>query len=372
MNLKFNAADNAGWSLVGGKPTYTIAGPIAPGNSVNIPIVLMADAPILGNTQVINKAEISDAKDDDGVSQIDDDSTPDTIDDDLVLQDNEISGDGKAGEDEDDHDPATITIKIFDLALYKKLAPFEDMIVEPGDVVTFNIFVVNQGMINADNIEVTDYIPVGMQLMDPSWVQVGQLATKTLTAGVELPANGLAPGQTTMVPIMLKVPNPLAEGTRLDNWAEISGSTDEAGYPMVDYDSDMDQTNDDTFLIDDYIGGDAKHKGDDEDDHDRAYVMYRVFDLALRKTVVNDCPVMPGDTIEYRITIFNQGTEMVTDIVIVDTVAGGVIFDKNIQLYGWEKDGSNFRVTYTIDELIASGDSLSVSCSISLNQAVMN
>ena len=361
-NLDFIAGDNPGWSMVAGKPTYTIAGPIAPGASVNVPLVLMAEAPILGTTEVINWAEISDARDNDNVTQIDDDSTPDTDpDNDAYLQDNEVSGDGKNGEDEDDHDPATITIKIFDLALYKQLAPFEDMSVEPGETVTFNIFVVNQGMINADNIEVTDYIPVGMALMDPSWTQTGQIATKTLTAGAELGVNGLEPGQTVMVPIMLKVPNPIAENTKLINWAEISDFTDDAGFPMVDYDSDPDQlVNNDKFLIDDYIGGDAKNNGDDEDDHDQAYVMYRVYDLALRKTVDNDCPVRPGDTIQYTITVFNQGTEAVQDVVLVDSIASGILFDQGIQLFGWHYDGVNTRVTYEIDDPILPGDSAKV------------
>ncbi|MEZ5030635.1 MAG: gliding motility-associated C-terminal domain-containing protein [Saprospiraceae bacterium] len=361
-NLDFLAGDNPGWSLVAGKPTYTIAGPIAPGASVNVPLVLMAEAPILGTTEVINWAEISDARDNDNVTQIDDDSTPDTNpDNDTYLQDNEVSGNGKNGEDEDDHDPATITIKIFDLALYKQLAPFEDMSVEPGETVTFNIFVVNQGMINADNIEVTDYIPVGMTLMDPSWTQTGQIATKTLTAGAELGVNGLAPGQTVMVPIMLKVPDPIGENTKLINWAEISDFTDDAGFDMVDYDSDPDQdVANDKFLIDDYIGGDAKNNGDDEDDHDQAYVMYRVYDLALRKTVDNDCPVRPGDTIQYTITVFNQGTEAVQDVVLVDSLASGVLFNQNIQLFGWHLDGVPNRVTYEIDDPILPGDSAKV------------
>lgn len=363
-NLIFNAADNPGWSLAGGKPTYTIPGPIAPGASVNVPLVLMADAPILGNTEVINTAEISDAQDNDGISQIDDDSTPDTDDQDTYLQDNEIFGDGKAGEDEDDHDKAMIIVKTFDLALYKQLAPFEDMFAEPGEEVTYVITVVNQGMIPADNIEVTDYIPAGMTLMDDPliWASAGNLATRTLSvANGDLPVGGLQPADDVTVSITLKVPDPIAENTKLVNWAEISDFSDADGFPMVDIDSDPDQNQmNDKFLIDDYIGGDAKNKGDDEDDHDKAYVMYRVYDLALRKTVDNDCPVRPGDTIEYTITVFNQGTEPVQDIVLVDSISAGLLFDQGIQLFGWHLDGTPNRVTFEIDDPIQPLDSAKV------------
>lgn len=362
-NLIFNAIDNPGWSLVGGKPTYTIAGPIAPGANVNVPLILMADAPILGNSEVINTAEISDAKDNDGISQIDDDSTPDANNNDTYLQDNEINGNGKGGEDEDDHDRAIITVKTFDLALIKQLAPGEDMFAEPGEEVTYVITVTNQGMIPADNIEVTDYIPTGMALMDNPlvWVPNGTLATRVLTAGNELPVGGLLPGDDVTVSITLKVPDPIAENTKLVNWAEISDFTDAAGFPMVDIDSDPDQDQmNDKFLIDDYIGGDAKNEGDDEDDHDKAYVMYRVYDLALRKTVDNPCPVRPGDTIEYTITIFNQGTEPVQDVVLVDSIASGLQFQEGIQLFGWHLDGVTNRVTFEIDDPIQPLDSAKV------------
>lgn len=362
-NLIFNMGDNPGWSVVGGKPTYTIAGPIAPNASVNVPLTLMAAAPILGNSQVINTAEISNAQDNDGVNQIDDDSTPDTNNNDTYLQDNEINGNGKAGEDEDDHDRAIITVKTFDLALIKQLAPGEDMFAEPGEEVTYIITVTNQGMIPADNIEVTDYIPTNMTLMDNPlvWIPAGSLATRTLTAGNELPIGGLQPGDDVTVSITLKVPNPIAENTKLVNWAEISDFTDAAGFPMVDIDSDpdQDQTND-KFLIDDYIGGDAKNKGDDEDDHDKAYVMYRVYDLALRKTVDNECPVRPGDTIEYTITVFNQGTEPVQDVVLVDSIAAGLTFQEGIQLFGWHLDGVTNRVTFEIDDPIQALDSAKI------------
>jgi uncharacterized repeat protein (TIGR01451 family) len=42
----------------------------------------------------------------------------------------------------------------------------------PGDKVTFTITVFNQGMIDADNIEITDYVPTGFTFVaadNPTW-----------------------------------------------------------------------------------------------------------------------------------------------------------------------------------------------------------
>ena len=97
-----------------------------------------------------------------GDPQTDFDSTPDTNNDDLLTQDNEIDGDGMNGEDEDDHDIASVTIETFDLALIKLLADDQPMNVEPGDTIHYTIRVINQGDIAADNIVIHDYVPGNM------------------------------------------------------------------------------------------------------------------------------------------------------------------------------------------------------------------
>ena len=38
-----------------------------------------------------------------------------------------------------------------------------------GDIVTFNISVINQGGVDADDIIITDYIPAALELADDSW-----------------------------------------------------------------------------------------------------------------------------------------------------------------------------------------------------------
>ena len=333
---------------------------LVPGAEAVVHIRAVLAAPLVGGTEITNYAEIAAAQDILGHSQLDEDSTPDSIpDNDNYLQDNEINGNGLAGGDEDDHDGAAITVADFDLALYKQLAPGEPMEVVPGDTVTFQIIVVNQGDIAADNIEITDSIPAGMTLMDAAWTLSGNLATRLLDAGDELPAGGLAPGQADTVTITLKVPDPLPTGTRLYNWAEISDATQLDGTPALDVDSDMDaDLGNDKFLTDDYIDGNG-HNGGDEDDHDGAYVMYEVFDIALRKTVNDTLPIHWGDDVTFTITLFNQGTIPMQDIEVYDWIPPGFVLSPN-DYNGWLYAGAPDKVRMEVDDLIQPGDSLKI------------
>ena len=109
----------------------------------------------------VNWAEISS---DDGN---DVDSTPDAN----QANDNQPAGPGAPTDDvtdntagdEDDHDPAPITVEFFDLALTKVYTSdtfgADDGIIEQGADVTFTITVENQGTIDAASFEVTDYLP---------------------------------------------------------------------------------------------------------------------------------------------------------------------------------------------------------------------
>ena len=88
-------------------------------------------------------------------------------------------GDGVPGTDEDDHDPAQIDVdQTFDLALRKteiSSGPYTQ-----GSTVTFQIEVINQGSLDATNVEISDYIPTGLNLTDGAWAQSGSIATRTI------------------------------------------------------------------------------------------------------------------------------------------------------------------------------------------------
>ena len=271
----------------------------------------------------MNFAEISEA--DNVLGQPDIDSTPDgddtndaggnpdTASDDVVGGDGSgMPGDEDAGTDEDDHDPASITIgQVFDLALTKELSsagPFA-----AGDTVTFTITVINQGTLDATDIEISDYVPAGMTLADGDWNADGTFDLGDLDAGA-----------MTTVDVDLEIDADF-QGTELVNFAEISSADNALGQPDVDSTPDGDDTNDaggnpDT-ASDDVVGGDGsgtpgdEDAGTDEDDHDPASVTIgQVFDLALTKELSSAGPFAAGDTVTFTITVINQGTLDATDI----------------------------------------------------------
>jgi uncharacterized repeat protein (TIGR01451 family) len=130
--------------------------------------------------------------------------------------DNVISQNGKTGGDEDDHDPAEITVlQIFDLALKKTLSsagPFT-----PGSIVNFEIKIYNQGTIIATNINVTDYIPTGLTLNNPgaTWTAASGGKTNLVT-----PIPTLAPRDSVVRTISFTI-DANFQGTTLRNWQKL-------------------------------------------------------------------------------------------------------------------------------------------------------
>ena len=237
------------------------------------------------------------------------------------------------GGDEDDHDLATITINtpVFDLALRKTVAGGATSFV-PGDIIPFAITVINQGSVDATNVEVTDYIPAGLELADDTWTTSGDNAVRIIE---NLPA-----GQSVPLSLNLRVSADATAGSTI-NWAEISSDEGDD----IDSTPDADNTNDchgtapsdrtgvDAGADDNVNGsGDANNNGtcdagEDEDDHDPAVVVIEtpVFDLALVKSVVNPADeYFPGETLTYEITVTNQGDIDATNIVVTDYVPAGM------------------------------------------------
>jgi gliding motility-associated-like protein/uncharacterized repeat protein (TIGR01451 family) len=107
-----------GWTTISDSmATNLVAGPIQPGDSVtlNLSMRLVFGGP---NTSLKNVAEIKDAKDPNGNSIPDIDSTPDMVKNNDTEKDDIINENGKNGGDEDDSDPANITLDNFDPSGY--------------------------------------------------------------------------------------------------------------------------------------------------------------------------------------------------------------------------------------------------------------
>ena len=122
---------------------------------------------------------------------------------------------------------------LFDLALNKTLAAGEDTRVYPGEDITFDINVFNQGNVDAFNVLVTDYIPAGLSLNDGAWTLNGS------NAEIVIPGP-IAAGTSTTVSITLTVET--TDAGDLVNSAEITSAEDENGNNPEDVDSTPDDT----------------------------------------------------------------------------------------------------------------------------------
>ena len=125
----------------------------------------------------------------------------------------------------------------------KVLATGQSGQVAPGDVVVFTIEVTNQGLVNAQQIEITDYILAGLSFVihanntAAGWTAVGQTATTTYMPTI-------AAGSSASVNIELTVDGSVASNATLTNVAEISQAQDLAGnINPVDVDSNPDAIN---------------------------------------------------------------------------------------------------------------------------------
>ncbi len=321
-----NLTDGA-WTQAGNLATRTIAGPIAAnGGTATITITFEIDANFQG-TGIDNYAEISSA--DNALGQADVDSTPDQDNTNDTLVDDEINN---GGGDEDDHDIEPITVEqAFDLALRKttiSAGPYTQ-----GSTVTYQIEVINQGSLDATDVEITDYIPTGLNLTDGTWTQSGSLATRTIPGPIA------ANGGTATITITFEI-DANFQGTGIDNYAEISSADNALGQADVDSTPDQDNTND--TLVDDEIN----NGGGDEDDHDiEPITIDQTFDLALDKTLLSAGPFVPGSTVSYTISVTNEGTLDATNIEVTDYIPTGL----NYVSGGWTVSGN--QATQTIASL---------------------
>ena len=236
--------------------------------------------------------------------------------------------------------------KIYDLALTKTIQNQKDSYIK-GENITFAITVHNQGELVARNIEVTDYLPAGLELKDANWTQENGMI-KTTIAG---PIN---PGQSKTVTLTARI-KPDFSGTDMLNLAEIS--KDNSGeYGTTDKDSTPDKNkNNDCFLEGKHlISGNGKagspancNETTDEDDHDGVRFPVRdpkkpIYDLALTKTIQNQKDsYTKGENITFAITVYNQGELVARNIEVTDYLLTGLeLKDAN-----WTQENGMIKTT---------------------------
>ena len=323
--------DNNWVPSVNNSATFVLAGPLTAGSSQDVSITVTVTPGFSGGAT--NVAEISDSEDADGNHPEDEDSTPDSD----PNNDNEEDGvtDGTNG-DEDDSDPASIVVDVFDLALTKSLAPTQVVPVTLGDDVTYDIEVCNQGTIDGYNVEVVDYLPAGLTLNDANWSLGAANQAYTTLAGP------ITPSTCQIVQITCTITAIPTDGG-YQNFAEISSAEDENGIPQDDIDSTADDSNtNDGPYDDDTTDG----SNGDEDDHDPAYIPVELFDLALDKSLSPSqvLPIRPGDDITFDIEICNQGTVDGYNVQLTDQYPASTTLSANDT--NWTDNGTNATMTY--------------------------
>ena len=134
-------------------------------------------------------------------------------------------------DDDDDLDiDAGIHPSIFDLTLTKQLAVGQNIDVDLGEQVGFELVVTNLSVFPVDNITLNDIIPNGLSFdptLNPTWTEANSIATTILSvSNGSLPSGGLARNQSAVVDIILTVNHNVPQGTPMTNVASIIGNDD--------------------------------------------------------------------------------------------------------------------------------------------------
>ena len=302
------------WTADDTAPVVAIEGSLGLGETLTIPVTLsILDDYVTSLGELVNTVEIAsfdDDLDDADEAPIDVDSTPDT--------------ENTDPESEDDHD--SLEVAILDLALREVLDPAVTQPVQPGQDITFQIEVINQGSVAASNIEVIDYVDPEMwapfdSALNPAsddyvWAADGTDARATLVAE-------LAPGDSITIPVVLTV----AEGadlSELSNTSEIAAATattggevvvNPDGSPVTDFDSTADVIDDDV-LVDNV----TDNADGDEDDHDIAIVEPPLFSLGnqvwedTNDDGVFDADELPIPTVDVHLFVDGDSNGIADDI----------------------------------------------------------
>ncbi|HNR08518.1 MAG TPA: SdrD B-like domain-containing protein, partial [Saprospiraceae bacterium] len=375
--LSFSLAPpNPGWTRTGSLATYTAPGPLAPGQSLIVPIILQispSDSCNPDPLDYINVAEISGAEDDEGNTYTSDvDSDYDQIKNNDAggnvnsPSDDVITGDGTgtpndevADTDEDDQDPAELLV--FDLALRKIVSPATPGYPGPyniNDLIRFDITIFNQGNIDADTVSIVDNLPAGLSFTAGdntglNWV-AGPGANQVQRTLNMVGGDTLNAGEDTTVSIFLRVLHTSGGIGAYTNISEITSATAIIDGLNVTMSGDADSPYDANANNDaggqvtspadnEILGNGTGSPGDgiasgDEDDQDPALVT--IVDVALKKLISASTPgpYQYGDNVQFEITVTNQGTIALDSMEVTDYIPSGFTFGANPD---WTLSGSD-------------------------------
>lgn len=374
LAYQFDQSLNPGWVQNGKFLEYFLQSKINPGDSASISLFLKLNKGKRPLDDYINYAEIKSSSDIRGNDRtgfdLDSEESSDSDEERTVipggLDDNNTLRNGAAGV-EDDHDPAVP--EIFDLALRKTL--LTNTPVKYGQEIEFKITIFNQGLIAASEIEIVDYLPEGLEfVLQANW-NYNPVNRKAyyIWSGI------LESGDSIELSIRLRVHSKYSGGMELTNYSEIKSAKDYSGLIYTrDIDSffDEDPFNDiggevesatDNHITDD--GFDSDQDGiQDEDDHDPSFVP--LVDFALIKEILTPYSVAVGDTVLFKMVVYNQGNIPSSRITVIDYINHAFEFPTN-QFPGWAYNLQN-NMEYTFQNTLLPGQSDSVYLRLKIGQ----
>ncbi len=166
----------------------------------------------------------------------------------------------------------------------EKIHPKNALTVETGDSVIYTIRVYNEGEVDGQATEITDYLPTGLSLKAGSSINTkygwqtgsnGEVTTSYLS-GQTIPAFDGTTLSYLDVQIECEVTASVTESNiNLKNIAEITGATNDEGLP------DRDSTPDNVR-----VDGYGTTSQEDDDDFEDLVMLGKYFDLSLRKFII--------------------------------------------------------------------------------------
>jgi len=314
-----------------------------------------------------NTAEITeDSGDDDDSDPTDGSGASDTID------DSDVTTDEDEG-DEDDSDFADIAVggsgAPYDLALIKTMTAMSPQPAAVGSQITYTITVMNQGSLPSGSYEVTDAIPAGMSFVSASpTATTGPGVGSTGSVTWLVPATSeLASSATATFTLVVQIDD--AAQSPYHNTSEITEDSGE--------DDDSDPTDgsgaSDTFDDSDVTNDEDPGDEDDSDFADVAIGDLLAYDLALIKTLATgqSAVIAAGDTVNYEITIENQGSVPSGSYSVADMIPGGMSFVSAVPAPdGAPAAGSTGLLTWTFtaaNELAATGDQQTITLALKVD-----
>ncbi len=197
-----------------------------------------------------------------------------------------------------------------------------------GVSIPFNIIVKNNGDQTIQNIEVIDYVPDGYVFNTNGTNSIWAPSPSIMNAYETTIVGPITPGNMVTITINL-ILQPAALPDDWINTAEILAYQDASNIQVEGLDINPNDNSDTAFA--------------------------RVYDVALKKEILSLPPYYYYDTIVFRTTVFNQGNEVASQVIIQDLITEGYGFDPiaNAAL-GWA--GGVIKPKYQFTN-IAIGDS---------------